>query len=50
MKNFKCVDYFQVEYWEDTEKAVRLSDKINRHHTFLDLTIQPCTDYTFKVL
>ena len=49
MKNFKCVDYFQVEVSESNEGKVSLSDKINRHQTFLDLTIKPCTDYTFKV-
>ena len=49
MKNFKCVDYFQVEYYQHTEGAAKLSDKINRHRTFVELEIKPCTDYTFKV-
>ena len=49
MKNFKCVDFFQVEVSESDDGKKTLSDKINRHQTFLDLTIKPCTDYTFKV-
>ena len=49
MKNFKCVDFFQVEVSESDDGKVTLSDKINRHQTFLDLTIKPCTDYTVKV-
>ena len=54
VKNFKCVDYFQVEYYEHGEGEVehgprRLSDRINRHQTFLELEIKPCTDYTFRV-
>ena len=50
MRNFKCVDYFQVEVYESDQGEPTLSDRINRHQTFLDLTIKPCTDYTFKVI
>ena len=54
VKNFKCVDYFQVEYYEHGEESEehrprRLTEKINRHQTFLELEINPCTDYTFRV-
>ena len=49
VKNFKCVDYFQVEYFEQKHEPRILSDRISRHQTFIELEIKPCTDYTFRV-
>ena len=52
VQNFKCVDYFQIEYWteEDPENSYAVSEKINRHRTSLDITIAPCRNYLFKII
>ena len=52
MENFKCVDYFQIEYYqqEDPEGTAKLTGKINRHRKSHDIDIKPCSDYLFKVL
>ena len=51
VENFKCVDYFQIEYYEQSDPAgtAKLSGKINRHRKSHDIDIKPCSDYLFKV-
>ena len=51
VENFKCVDYFQIEYYEqsDPEGTAKLTGKINRHRKSHDIDIKPCRDYLFKV-
>ncbi|XP_040577792.1 uncharacterized protein [Lepeophtheirus salmonis] len=52
MENFRCVDYFQVEYFQkqDPQGTVRLTPKINRHRRSFEIDVIPCTDYYFKVI
>jgi len=52
MENFKCVDYFQIEYYEksDLEATPKLTGKINRHRKSYDIDIKPCSEYQFKVI
>eukprot|EP00092_Neocalanus_flemingeri_P020693 GFUD01022424.1.p1 GENE.GFUD01022424.1~~GFUD01022424.1.p1 ORF type:complete len:368 (-),score=96.64 GFUD01022424.1:15-1118(-) len=52
LENFKCVDYFQIEYYEQEDKAgtFKVSEKINRHRRSHDIDIKPCRDYLFKVI
>ena len=52
VQNFKCVDYFQIEYWneEDPEGSFDKSEIINRHRTSHDITIAPCRSDTELVL
>jgi len=52
LENFKCVDYFQIEYYEKDDMAgtVKMSGRINRHRRSHDIDIKPCTDYHFKVI
>ena len=49
--NFKCVDFFQIEYYEnhDPVNTVQMTDKINKNRKSFDIDIQPCSDYRFKV-
>ena len=49
--NFKCVDFFQIEYFEqqDPSGTVKMSGKINKNRKSIDLDIKPCSDYRFKV-
>ena len=44
VQNFKCVDYFMIEYWneEDPDGSFAVSERINRHRTSHDITIKPC--------
>ena len=51
MENQKCVDFFQIEYYQQQDPAntVRLSEKINKNRKSHDVEIQPCSDYKFKV-
>ena len=44
VQNFQCVDYFQIEYWneEDPDGSFAVSEVINRHRTSHDITIAPC--------
>ena len=51
VQNFKCVDYYQIEYWneEEPEESFAISEKINRHRDSHDITIKPCRNYLFKV-
>ena len=51
MENFKCVDYFQIEYYEatDPEGTAKLTGKIERHRKSHDIDIKPCSEFLFKV-
>ena len=50
--NFKCVDYFQIEYWneEDPDGSFAVSEVINRHRTSHDITIAPCRSEKYLIL
>lgn len=52
MENFKCVDYFQVEYFErlNPARTVQVTERINRHRRSVEIEVIPCTDYFFKVI
>ena len=51
VQNFKCVDYYQIEYWneEEPDESFAISETINRHRSSHDITIKPCRNYLFKV-
>ena len=51
VQNFKCVDYYQIESWneEEPDESFAISEKINRHRSSHDITIKPCRNYLFKV-
>ena len=51
LENSKCVDYFQIEYYEkgDPVGTVKLSGKIKKKRKSHDIIIKPCTEYLFKV-
>ena len=51
LENFKCVDYFQIEYYEEGDPVgtAKLSGKINRHRRSHDIDIKPCSNWLFKV-
>ena len=50
--NFKCVDFFQIEYYEEHDPVgtVQMSAKINKNRKSFDIPIKPCSDYRFKVI
>ena len=50
--NFKCVDFFQIEYYEEHDPVgtVQMSAKINKNRKSFDIPINPCSDYRFKVI
>ena len=52
MENFKCVDYFQVEYFQrlNPVQTVQMTPRINRHRRSVEIEVAPCTDYFFKVI
>ena len=52
MENFKCVDYFQVEYFQrlNPEQTVAMTQRINRHRRSVEIEVVPCTIYFFKVI
>ena len=52
MENFKCVDYFQVEYFQRQNPAGTLlrTARINRHRRSVEIEVLPCTEYFFKVI
>ncbi len=52
MENFKCVDYFQVEYFQRLapQSTVQMTPRINRHRRSMEIEVLPCTDYFFKVI
>jgi len=51
MHNFKCVDYFQVEYFQklNPTTTVLLTARIDRFMRYYDIDVEPCTEYTFKI-
>jgi hypothetical protein len=52
MENFKCVDYFQVEYFQrlNPEETVAMTQRVNRHRRSVEIEVVPCTIYFFKVI
>ena len=52
MENFKCVDYFQVEYFQrlNPMETVDMTQRINRHRRSVEIEVVPCTEYFFKVI
>ena len=52
MENFKCVDYFQVEYFQrlNPQETVAMTQRINRHRRSVEIEVVPCTEYFFKVI
>ncbi|TRY69072.1 hypothetical protein TCAL_15078 [Tigriopus californicus] len=52
MENFKCVDYFQVEYFQRQNPGgtVQMTSRINRHRRSVEIDVIPCTEYFFKVI
>ena len=50
MHNFKCVDYFQVEYYQkDGDSDKIMTPRIERFRRFYDIDVDPCTEYAVKV-
>lgn len=51
MENFKCVDYFQVEFFQalNPMQTVQMTERINRHRRSVEVEVVPCTEYYFKV-
>ena len=51
MENFKCVDYFQVQWYDPyhVEDTFMQTDMIARHTRDYDIDVKPCKDYTFRV-
>jgi len=51
MSNLQCIDYFRVTYIKTDKTGVTTitSDPINRYETGAQMTVVPCTLYTFKV-
>ena len=51
MLNFKCVDYFQVQWYDPYNKdaTFMVTGKIARHTRDFDIDVKPCKDYTFSV-
>ena len=51
VQNFQCVDYFQIEYWneEDPEGSFAVSEVINRPRTSHDITIAPCMSDNIEI-
>jgi len=52
VENFKCVDYFQIEYFEPNDKpgTFGVSERIARHNNSFDIDVKPCRDYLFIVV
>merc|ERR1711936_662189 len=51
LHNFKCVDYFQVEYRQrDDPNNKIVTPRIDRHSRYVDIDVDPCTKYVIKVL
>ena len=52
MENFKCVDYFQIEYFHkgDPTPTLDVTDRIDRNKRSVDIEVIPCTQYYFKVV
>jgi len=51
LHNFKCVDYFQVEYHQkdDPENTQIMTPRIDRFRRYYDIDVDPCTKYVVKV-
>jgi len=50
LHNFKCIDYFQVEYAQkDDPNNKILTPRIDRFRRFYDIDVDPCTEYAVKV-
>jgi len=50
MHNFKCVDYFQVEYYQKGDHSSKImTPRIERFRRFYDIDVDPCTEYAVKV-
>ena len=51
INNLKCVDYFRVTYLKSDKTGVTkvTSDPINRLERGAQMTVVPCTLYTFRV-
>lgn len=51
MHNFKCIDYFQVEYFQKLKptSTVMQTARIDRFRRYYDIDVEPCTEYTFKI-
>ena len=52
MENFKCVDYFQVEYFHRSEPSqpLEITNRIGRNQRSVDIEVVSCTEYYFKVV
>jgi len=52
MLNFKCVDYFQVQWYDpyNKEATFMMTGQIDRHSRDFDIDVKPCKDYTFRVI
>ena len=55
LQNFKCIDYFQIEYFRKTDlptdlQVLDVSDRIDRSRRYFDIEVIPCTEYYFKVV
>ena len=51
LHNFKCVDYFLVEYFQkgdDSQKIV--TPRIERFKRYYDIDVDPCTEYAVKII
>lgn len=51
MENFKCVDYFQIQWYDphNFQESLMTTDKIGRHTRNFDIDVKPCMDYVFQV-
>ena len=50
MHNFKCVDYFQVEYYQKDDITNKvMTPRIERFNRYFDIDVDPCTEYAVKV-
>ena len=51
MENFKCVDYFQIQWFDphNFQETLMTTGKIGRHTRDFDIDVKPCKDYVFQV-
>ena len=51
MENFKCVDYFQIQWYDphNFQESLMTTGKIGRHTRNFDIDVKPCMDYVFQV-
>ena len=52
MENFKCVDYFQIQWYDphNFQETLMTTGKIGRHTRDFDIDVKPCKDYVFQVI